>query len=154
MTSVQETNLPPPPSKPLSQQDSSYRGQFRKRSLPPVPINNGHKKRGRDDRDQHTQPRGPTTTRTMENPRKAYAKEVLQIVGRSSKKAKVETIISFNDDDLEGIKFPHDDPLVIMPVIGNSPVKRVLVDGGASGRYLVLRRLHPDGIQRHSFNSI
>ena len=68
----------------------------------------------------------------MENPRKAYAKEVLQIVGRTFKKAKVETIISFNDDDLEGIKFPYDDPLVIMPVIGNSPVKRVMVDGGAS----------------------
>ena len=33
---------------------------------------------------------------------------------------------------LKGIKFPHDDPLVIMPVIGNSSVKRVLVDGGAS----------------------
>ena len=68
----------------------------------------------------------------MKNPLKAYDKEVLQIVGMSSKKAKVETIISFNDDDLEGIKFSHDDPLVIMPVIGNYPVKRVLLYGGVS----------------------
>ena len=41
-------------------------------------------------------------------------------------------MISFDDNDLEGVKFPHDDPLVIMPVIGNSSVKWVLVDGGAS----------------------
>ena len=122
MTSVQETNLPPPPRKPLSQQDPFIPGTVPQKELPLVPANNGHKKRGRDDRDQHTQPRGPTTTRTMENPRKAYAREVIQIVGRSSNKAKVETIISFNDDDLEGIKNPHDYPLVIMPVIGNSSV--------------------------------
>ena len=30
------------------------------------------------------------------------------------------------------MKFPHDDPPVIIPVIGNSSVKRVLVDNGAS----------------------
>ena len=54
------------------------------------------------------------------------------MVGGPTKKARTEAVISFNDDDLEGIKFPHDDPLVIMPVIGNSSVKRVLVDGGAS----------------------
>ena len=41
-------------------------------------------------------------------------------------------MIFFGDEDLEGIKFPNDDPLVIMSVIGDSSVKRVLVDGGAS----------------------
>ena len=40
-------------------------------------------------------------------------------------------IIVFDDDDLEGIKFSHYDPLVIMHVIGNSFVKIVLVDEGA-----------------------
>ena len=40
--------------------------------------------------------------------------------------------MSFDDTDLEGVKFPHDDPLVINPVIGNSEVRRVLVDSGAS----------------------
>ena len=63
---------------------------------------------------------------------KAYAQEVLQIVRGPSKKAIIKTIISFNDDKLEGIKFPHDDPLVRMPVIGNSSMKRVLVNGRAS----------------------
>ena len=41
-------------------------------------------------------------------------------------------MISFDNNDLNGVKFPHDDPLVIMSVIGNSSVKLVLVDGGAS----------------------
>ncbi|XP_074377310.1 uncharacterized protein LOC141718831 [Apium graveolens] len=36
-----------------------------------------------------------------------------------------------DDFDSEGVKFPHDDPLVITPV-ENSPVKRVIVDNGAS----------------------
>ena len=40
--------------------------------------------------------------------------------------------MTFDDSDLEGVKFPHDDHLVITPVIGNSLVKRVLVDNGAS----------------------
>ena len=53
-------------------------------------------------------------------------------MGGPPKKAKTGVTISFGDEDLEGIKFPHDDPLVITPVIGNSSVKRVLVDGGAS----------------------
>ena len=58
-------------------------------------------------------------------PTKAFAREVLQLVGGPSMKS------SFNDNDLDGIKFPHDDPLVIIWVISNSSMKRVLVDIGA-----------------------
>ena len=36
------------------------------------------------------------------------------------KKAKTGLTISFDDDDLEGIKLPHDDLLVIMLVIGDA----------------------------------
>ena len=46
--------------------------------------------------------------------------------------ARIEAIIRFDDNDLEGVKFPHDDSLVIMSVIGNASVKRFLVDGGVS----------------------
>ncbi|XP_074342676.1 uncharacterized protein LOC141680312 [Apium graveolens] len=40
--------------------------------------------------------------------------------------------LEFGDPDLEGLKFPQDDPLVITLIIGNCPVMRVLDDNGAS----------------------
>ncbi|XP_074351460.1 uncharacterized protein LOC141690572 [Apium graveolens] len=40
--------------------------------------------------------------------------------------------LEFGDPDLEGLKFPQDDPLVITSIIGNCPIMRVLVDNGAS----------------------
>ncbi|XP_074327128.1 uncharacterized protein LOC141665047 [Apium graveolens] len=40
--------------------------------------------------------------------------------------------LEFGDPDLEGLKFPQDDPLVITPVIQNYLVMRVLVDNEAS----------------------
>ncbi|XP_074342421.1 uncharacterized protein LOC141679970 [Apium graveolens] len=38
--------------------------------------------------------------------------------------------LEFGDPNLEGLKFPQDDPLVITPIIGNFPVIKVLVDNG------------------------
>ncbi|KAL8105090.1 hypothetical protein AgCh_029036 [Apium graveolens] len=70
--------------------------------------------------------------RDQDDQGKAYTREVMHIVGEAPKRARTEVTLAFDDSDLEGVKFPHDDPLVITPVIGNSPVKRVLVDNGAS----------------------
>ena len=56
----------------------------------------------------------------------------MSIVGEPPKRAKIDYAMVFENIDLEKVKFPHDDPLVITPVIGNSSVKRVLVDNGAS----------------------
>ncbi|XP_074351454.1 uncharacterized protein LOC141690562 [Apium graveolens] len=39
--------------------------------------------------------------------------------------------LKFGDPDLQGLKFPQDDLLVITLIIGNCPVMRVLVDNGA-----------------------
>ena len=75
---------------------------------------------------------GPTTTGSSRNSRKTYAREVMSIIGEAPKRARTEVSLTFDDSDLEGVKFPHDDPLVIAPVIGNSSVKSVLVDNGAS----------------------
>ena len=97
--------------------------------------------RGRYNDDRRTQPRrpvinvisgGPTTAGTLSNSRKAYAREVMSIVGDPPQMAKIEVALTFDDSDLEGVKFSHDDSLVITLVIRNSSVKRVLVDNGAS----------------------
>ncbi|XP_074355794.1 uncharacterized protein LOC141695449 [Apium graveolens] len=55
----------------------------------------------------------------------------MSIVGEPSKRSKSEMTLEFGDPDLEGLKFPQDDPLVITPIIGNCPVMRVLVDNRA-----------------------
>lgn len=65
---------------------------------------------------------GPTVVGTFRNSRKGYAREVMHIVGEASKRDKTEVFVSFDDSDLEGVKFSHDDPLVITPVIRNSKV--------------------------------
>ncbi|XP_074323524.1 uncharacterized protein LOC141660441 [Apium graveolens] len=94
-----------------------------------------------NDRDRNPQPRGPvmnmilggpTTAGTTRNSRKAYAREVMSIVGEPSKRSKSEMTLEFGDPDLEGLKFSQDDPLVITPIIRNCPVMRVLVDNRAS----------------------
>ncbi|KAL8115462.1 hypothetical protein AgCh_022089 [Apium graveolens] len=114
--------------------------------------NNGRKnfedrRRDQDDQGRNPQPRGPrrprgpvintifggpTAAGLSKNSRKAYTREVMHIVGEAPKRARTEVTLAFDDFDLEGVKFPHDDLLVITPIIGNSPVKRVLVDNGAS----------------------
>ncbi|KAK1403967.1 hypothetical protein POM88_003572 [Heracleum sosnowskyi] len=97
----------------------------------------------RRDNDQYRNPKprgpvinmifgGPTDAGSSRNSRKAYARKVMTVVGEAPKRARTEISIGFDDSDLEGVKFPHDDPLVIVHVIGNSETKRVLVDNGAS----------------------
>ena len=44
--------------------------------------------------------------------------------------------ITFSDQDLETIKMPHVDPLIIKLRIGSAMVYRVLVDGGSSSYIL------------------
>ncbi|XP_074323931.1 uncharacterized protein LOC141660848 [Apium graveolens] len=94
-----------------------------------------------NNRDRNPQPQGPiinmisggpTIAGTTRNSRKAYAIEVMSIVGEPSKCSKSELTLEFGDPDLEGLKFSQDNPLVITPIIGNCLVMRVLVDNGAS----------------------
>lgn len=55
----------------------------------------------------------------------------MHFLGEPSKQARTEVLVTFDNSDLKGVKFPHDDPLVIMSMIGYNKVKRVLVDNGA-----------------------
>ncbi|XP_074323249.1 uncharacterized protein LOC141660185 [Apium graveolens] len=56
----------------------------------------------------------------------------MHIVEEAPKRARKGVAMKFDDFDLEGVKFPHDDTLDITPIIGNIQVKKVLVDNGAS----------------------
>ncbi|XP_074378594.1 uncharacterized protein LOC141720140 [Apium graveolens] len=55
----------------------------------------------------------------------------MYIVREAKKRARTGVVMVFDNFDLEGVNFPHN-PLDITPIMGNSPVKRVLVDNGAS----------------------
>ena len=46
------------------------------------------------------------------------------------------TDLIFTDEYLEVLEFPHDDPLVIMALIGNHNVHRILVDMGATSNLM------------------
>ncbi|XP_074327502.1 uncharacterized protein LOC141665416 [Apium graveolens] len=92
-----------------------------------------------NDRDHNPQPQGPvinmilgdpTSAGTTRNSRKVYARLLMSIVKKPSKRFKSEITLEFSDPDLEGLKFTQDEPLVITLVIGNCPVLRVLVDNG------------------------
>ncbi|KAK3032618.1 hypothetical protein RJ639_036578 [Escallonia herrerae] len=69
---------------------------------------------------------------------KQYAREVCVTSPPPNKKLKTvpAATITFFDDDLKGIKIPHDDPLVITIKAGNFDVKRVLIDNGSSAEIL------------------
>ncbi|KAK3036202.1 hypothetical protein RJ639_030646 [Escallonia herrerae] len=70
--------------------------------------------------------------------RKAYAREVYVTSPHPNKKLKTVPAakITFSGDDSDGIKTPHDDPLVITIKAGNFDVKRVLIDNGSSAKIL------------------
>ncbi|KAK3008654.1 hypothetical protein RJ639_014857 [Escallonia herrerae] len=75
---------------------------------------------------------------SLEQARKAYAKEVCITSQLPSKKLKTVPLptISFSEDDVKNVKTPQDDPLFITIKAGNFDVKRVLVDNGTSAEVL------------------
>lgn len=51
---------------------------------------------------------GPIMAAILRNSRKAYAREVLKLTGETPKRVKTEVVLSFNETDLEGVKFPYE----------------------------------------------
>lgn len=47
----------------------------------------------------------------------------MHIVEEAPKLAKIVVAIFFDESNIEGLKFPHNDPLVIILVKGNNQVK-------------------------------
>ncbi|XP_022155139.1 uncharacterized protein LOC111022280 [Momordica charantia] len=73
----------------------------------------------------------------FENKRKELACEARRKVS-IIREQKPTCSITFKDTDLEGVHLPHNDALVIAPLIDHVLVRRVLVDGGASANILSL----------------
>ena len=65
-----------------------------------------------------------------------------------SKLPRLDTTITFSDDDLEGCQHPHDDPLVIRVVVANKTVNRVLIDNGSSADIIFVSAFDKIGIGR------
>ncbi|XP_010242056.1 PREDICTED: uncharacterized protein LOC104586494 [Nelumbo nucifera] len=66
---------------------------------------------------------------------KAYARQ-FNIQGPTPKKSKPDDVISFSNDDLQGVLVPYNDTLMVSMTITNYMVKRILVDSSASADIL------------------
>ncbi|GAA0162432.1 hypothetical protein LIER_18525 [Lithospermum erythrorhizon] len=58
-------------------------------------------------------------------------------------------VISFSKEELEGIEVPHDDPLIISPLIANFLVARILVGTESSANILYLVAYDRLGLPRN-----
>ena len=56
----------------------------------------------------------------------------------SFKQRQTDRDLSFNEDDVRGVKQPHNDPLVIMLTIKVFNTKKILVDNGSSVDFIYL----------------
>ncbi|GAA0165721.1 hypothetical protein LIER_21048 [Lithospermum erythrorhizon] len=105
------------------------------------------RKRERGDRARDKQPTPPQDTRRIDtisggivgggdsrNSRINYSRRALYITGGAINKNEP---ISFFDSELGGIELPHNDPIVIAPLIANFTVERMLVDTGSSADILL-----------------
>lgn len=64
---------------------------------------------------------------------KRYARQDYSLMQKSSvKMSRSESVISFLNDDLEGILTPHEDPLVITTMINEDNVSKIHIDDGSS----------------------
>ena len=73
-----------------------------------------------------------------ETRRVEHGKHVMSAeLGPKSKKAKrVQPAIYFTDSDLDGVRVPHNDPLILTLKIKNFKVQRILVDSGNSSEIM------------------
>uniref|UniRef100_A0A2N9ITY0 Retrotransposon gag domain-containing protein n=1 Tax=Fagus sylvatica TaxID=28930 RepID=A0A2N9ITY0_FAGSY len=84
---------------------------------------------------------GPASGGTSRAPRKAYARQVhnIMVVQRPPKNVRLDDqIISFSEEDARGTHQPHDDALVITVNITGFTTRRVMVDNRSSADILYL----------------
>ncbi|XP_063949875.1 uncharacterized protein LOC135152721 [Daucus carota subsp. sativus] len=73
---------------------------------------------------------GTILDRSSKTAKKKYARQVYNLYSINSTKQSYP--IMFSQEDYEDVMLPHEDPLVINPVIGQNKIWKVLVDGGSS----------------------
>ena len=103
-----------------------------------------------------SRPNGQSYDRLRSDLKKAqHLREVFQVSEGSvmSKKPKIdfprsEQQIFFFDEDLRDVQTPHDDPLVIKLRIGDSDVKRVLIDQGSCSEIMYPDLFHGLGLKQ------
>ena len=71
-----------------------------------------------------------------------------------SKLPRLDTTITFSDSDMEGCQHPHDDPLVIRPIVANKIIHKVLVDNGSSADIIFASAFDKMGIRREKLEPI
>ena len=105
----------------------------------------------------HTsRPKGQSFDRLRSDLKKAqHLREVFQVAEGSvvSKKPRTdfpnnEQLIFFSDEDLRDVQTPHDDPLVVKLRIGDSDVKRVLIDQGSYSEIMYPDLFHGLGLKQ------
>uniref|UniRef100_A0A2N9F6E6 RNase H type-1 domain-containing protein n=1 Tax=Fagus sylvatica TaxID=28930 RepID=A0A2N9F6E6_FAGSY len=105
----------------------------------------------------HTsRPNGQSHDRLRSDLKKAqHLREVFQVAESSviSKKPRTdfpnsEQQIFFSDEDLRDVQTPHDDPLVVKLRIGDSDVKRVLIDQGSCSEIMYPDLFHGLGLKQ------
>jgi hypothetical protein len=110
----------------------------------------------------HTsRPNGQSYDRLKSDLKKAqHLREVFQVSEGSimSKKPRMdfprsEQQIFFSDEDLRDVQTPHDDPLVIKLRIGDSDVKRVLIDQGSCSEIMYPDLFHELGLKQSDLQS-
>ena len=71
-----------------------------------------------------------------------------------SKLPRLGTTITFSNSDLEGCQHPHDDPLVIRPIVANTTVHLVLIDNGSSADIIFASAFDKMGIGREKLEPV
>ena len=82
---------------------------------------------------------GPTTRGSFKSLRKSYQRQVNSVHSMPPlKQRRINRDMYFSEEDVRGVKQPHDDLLVIMIMIEGFNTRRVLVDSGSSADIIYL----------------
>ncbi|GAV56673.1 hypothetical protein CFOL_v3_00215, partial [Cephalotus follicularis] len=107
-------------------------------------IRRGHLRKGVI----HTISGGVASDGDHKNGRKAYGRQSLAVQQvHHNKRLRTggdEEVISFSEVDYEGVRLPHDDPVVVTLMVELFTMKRILIDSGSS----------TDILYKHAFDQL